>query len=233
MNLENERPFVVAIDGVAGSGKSSLAKALSIKFSWAYINTGAFYRGFAYICSLKKLSCSDLRALEDLLPIFSLNFCWDVQQICARYKQKELTETLLQQEFISQYASKISALPFVRESLVSMQKQTIKQLGNTRGIVIEGRDIGTVVYPNADIKLFITASLKIRTKRRCRQLNLDANAMESIFCSIDERDKRDKNRQISPITKTNSTLEFDTSDLSFKESFSKLSTLIVRYQDRV
>ena len=171
--------FTVAIDGLAGSGKGTLAIALADKFNLAYFDTGLLYRGLAYI------------ALEEFGEDFTKT---NVINIAKSLRVNTLRESNLRSPILGKYASEIGAIPEVRKILIKIQREFKEKSPSNKGIVVDGRDIGTVIFPNANVKLFISASLEERARRRLRDfLTNDENiSYDEVIKQLQKRDQRDK-----------------------------------------
>ncbi|MCL2673399.1 MAG: (d)CMP kinase [Alphaproteobacteria bacterium] len=188
--------FIVAIDGPAGAGKSTLARKLAEKSGFAYLNTGQLYRSLALFVSDNGQSCDDEAEVENLLPQFTLE---RMNRCMAR--QDEITN-----EIMGRGASCVSRFPFVREKFDKMQKEFVAAAvlpdnSPAGGVIVEGRDTGTKVFPNADVKIFLTASQESRAKRR--QLELESKGMshsfEEILETVRTRDESDINRKFGAL----------------------------------
>ena len=186
----------IAIDGPAGAGKSTLAKGIAKKLGYTYIDTGALYRALAYKVLKYGISASDTDAVTRILPETIICFEHNNGVQCVYTDGEDVTDKIRTNE-ISSAASAVSAIPAVREFLLGLQRN----IAAKENVVMDGRDIGTVVLPNANIKIFLTASIKDRAMRRYEeQKNTDmAVPFEEIFSTMTVRDKNDSNRSISPL----------------------------------
>lgn len=196
--FKNLKP-VIAIDGTAGSGKGTLAKNLSLKLGFDHLDTGILYRICAYEIKIKHKEFSEINILDYL-------------------NNKKILASLRSDE-ISKYASIISKNLEIRKYLLKFQRDFADFPPNKLGSVIDGRDIGTIVVPNADLKFYIDANAEIRAKRRLKELKLDASNYREILDNIIKRDEQDKYREISPLTKTNDCHLIETSKLNQEEVF--------------
>lgn len=187
--------FTVAVDGPAASGKGTISRQISKYFGFSYLDTGLIYR---YIGSKVLGGISPFQALSDM-------------------DYDSMNSKLLRVEAVSIAASKIAADPKVREALVCYQKSFAKKMG---GAVLDGRDIGTVISPDADIKFFVTASEKVRAERRFKELSLVDKELtfEDLLRKIKKRDRADKERSISPLVKAEDAVLLDTTELSIDTS---------------
>lgn len=215
---------VIAIDGPSGSGKSTIAKIVSNKLKLTYLDTGAMFRAIGYSInklnidySKMKLSDEEHNAVQTLLE--ELNFEYGVDEnILIRVDGEDLTQKIREHE-VSTLASLTSKFSQVRNYLKDKQRQIARQ----KASVLEGRDIGTVIFPNAAVKIFLTADPKVRAQRRYTQLiendasNKSKYSVESIMKDIEQRDAQDANRKIAPLTKADDAISIDTSYLSIEE----------------
>ena len=234
MNLNNkvENPdmkFMITIDGPAGSGKSTIAKRLSERLGWIHVNTGSIYRTFAFICM--KLKKSDpfyqnlLNLYEDqyqgsdpieqALLIMKNDYSQNMLNGRVFIKEKELTNEIKVNE-ISQLASKYAEQKNVRDALLPIQRELINKIPK---VIVDGRDMGTVVFPNAPLKLFLTASPETRAKRRFKELKgtLKNMGLNELLDEITDRDMRDSQRAISPLRPATDSIIIDSSDKSIDE----------------
>jgi cytidylate kinase len=220
--------ITIAIDGFSSTGKSTIAKQLAKKLGYIYVDTGAMYRAVTLYAmqhnyvSDKKLNSISL--LEDLSKI-SLSFHFNVELGFAEmYLNNVNVEKEIRTLEVSKLVSTISAISKVREKLVAEQQE----MGKEKGIVMDGRDIGTVVFPNAELKLFMTASPDKRAKRRYKELidRGDDVSYDEILKNVVDRDFMDSTREDSPLMKANDAIEFDNSDMGLVEQFERIITLI-------
>ncbi len=193
----------IAIDGPAASGKSTVARIVAEKLGYTFINTGAMYRAITWYALSRGINPSDTRAVVSLLPDVPLEFGKKGSSSTVLCEGKELTDELTGTD-VNANVSAIAAIPEVRELLVDRQREY-----NTReAVVMEGRDIGTVVFPETPFKYFVTASEEVRQARRNAEGQMD---------SIAERDRKDSSRETSPLTQASDALLVDTSDLTIDE----------------
>lgn len=202
--------FNIAIDGPAGAGKSTIAKQLAKELGYIYVDTGAMYRAMAYFFLTNGISAEDEEAIAAACKDVDVTITYEdgVQNV---WLNGENVSGVIRQEEVGKMASATSVYPVVRAKLVELQQQ----LAKTTDVIMDGRDIGTVVLPNADVKIYMTASSAIRAKRRFDELTA-----KGIECDLDEiekdiieRDYRDMNRETSPLKKADDAVELDTSDL--------------------
>ena len=203
MNSYQNKFPVLAIDGTACSGKGTLAKKLSNVLGFDHLDSGVLYRIYAYEFLKTK------KKIENIENI-SLNLSSPSQ--INLYNQKDLRT-----EIVSKIASKIAKSEFVRKQLIDIQRNFADNPPNKKGSVIDGRDITSVIIPNAEVKFYIDADLDKRAKRRQIQLNLKEKDYNKIYIEMKLRDKNDKNRQSSPLIKTKDSLFIDTTNISEKE----------------
>jgi CMP/dCMP kinase len=201
---------VVTIDGPAASGKTSVSRELARRLGWSWVSTGAFYRGLAYCAHELKL---DLNS-ESVLSQFSLSSRWKVEMDDAFTRvfldQKDVTDKI-NLEVVGSIASKISHFPLVRESLLTPQRDCAIR---TEGLVAEGRDCGTVVFPTAEVKIYLTAKQEHRAERRAKELGL--STAETVQAQA-QRDKQDSTRKAAPLSVPKNALVVDTTDLNFEQ----------------
>lgn len=200
----------IAIDGPAGSGKSTVAKYISKKMNFSYIDTGAMYRGIAYLILRNKLSLTDKTAIIKLVDNCLFSFDDFGLSINGINCEKEIRTNE-----ISNHVSAVAALPFVREILVKKQREIAAQSKNT---VLDGRDIGTVVLPDADVKIYLETSLKERVRRRQKELfekgeSIDEATLEK---QIAKRDQMDMNRAVGPLKKADDAIVVITDHLTIE-----------------
>lgn len=213
--------MIIAIDGPSGAGKSTVAKLLSNKLSFEYIDTGAMYRALAYKAYVNKIDISEENADEISKMLDSTTVDYYNNNI---YLDGQNVEGLIRDEIISIYASKISALGIVRKKMVDLQRK----IAENKNVILDGRDIGTVVFPDADFKFFITASEEVRAVRRYNQLTDGSRdiVFENILADIKKRDEQDSSRKISPLKMADDAILIDTSYMSLEETLNKLTDII-------
>lgn len=215
------KKITIAIDGFSSTGKSTVAKKLAKHLGYVYVDTGAMYRAVT-LYALEKGYVGDFKnnfdALVDDLPKLKLAFkVNEISNNSEIHLNGENVEGLIRNLTVSGQVSKVAAIPEVRKKLVEQQQQ----MGLEKGIVMDGRDIGTVVFPNAELKIFMTASAEQRAQRRYKEL-LDRGeniSFEAVLKNVKERDYIDSNREASPLKKAKDAIEFDNSNLNFDEQF--------------
>ena len=214
----------IAIDGPAGAGKSSIAKALSKRLGYIYIDTGAMYRAVALFFLENNVADGTDSRIESLLDKLEISIKYEDGAQKVILNGEDVTGKLRLEE-IGKLASKFSAIGIVREKLVALQRK----LAQKENVVMDGRDIGTVVLPNADLKIYLSASSKGRAKRRDLELlekgqtDLDINDIED---EIIKRDEADMNREISPLKQADDAYYLDSSDMTLEEVVSKILSMV-------
>ena len=217
------RPHVViAVDGPSGSGKSSISKAAAEKLNYKFLDTGAMYRALTWFCLQEKLS-DENEIFENLINHnFVLNISVDPRIDQVLVNESDITAVIRLDE-VTTKVSFYAAMPKLRSYLVQRQQELVKN--SAQGIVVEGRDIGSVVLPHADSKIYITASDEIRAKRRALQSNTDEN---EVLESQKIRDNLDSNRKISPLIIPDGAIILDNSTLNFEESVAAFIQIVRR-----
>lgn len=219
-----EKKITIAIDGFSSTGKSTVAKQLARRLGYVYVDTGAMYRAvtlYALQNSMITKTSFDKKALIDKLPEIDLKFVFDDELGYGLiYLNDENVEDKIRFMAVSQLVSKVAAVSEVREKLVFQQKQ----LGRKKGVVMDGRDIGTVVFPDAELKIFMTASAKERARRRFKELQEKGQQVsyDDVLQNVEERDNLDTTREDSPLLKAEDAIEIDNSSLSLQEQFEKI-----------
>ena len=217
------KDIIIAIDGHSGCGKSSTAKELAKHFKYKYLDSGAMYRAVTLFFLRNKVDINDINKVKDSLEKISIDFVIKsgIQKIFLNGK---CVEDLIRKENISKKVSVISAIPEVRKFLVNIQKK----MGLNKKIVVEGRDITTVVFPQAEIKIFMTASLDVRARRRYKEmkiLNPDIT-LDQVSYNLKDRDEKDSSREDSPLLKVDDAYYVDTSFLKLDDQIEKIKTLV-------
>lgn len=202
--------LVVAIDGPAGAGKSTVARRLAKELGYMYMDTGAMYRAFAWNVLQKGLDLSDEATLKKVLDDTKVNLIEKRGRLKVLLNGHDVTDKIRTPE-LSQMASRVSALKVVRERMVKIQRE----MGMQGGVVVEGRDIGTVVFPRADVKIFLDASPQERARRRYLEFQAQGKkvTLEQTLEEMIERDRRDKERKIAPLCKAEDALLIDSTSL--------------------
>lgn len=214
----------VAVDGPSGAGKSTLARAAAAALGFLYVDTGAIYRTVGLSVRDRGADPGDETAVADILPSLQVELRYDE---AGRQRMllngRDVSEEIRLPE-ISRYASAVSALPVVRAYLMETQRE----LARRNNVIMDGRDIGTVVLPDAEVKVFLTASARVRAERRCRELEERGTPQpfEEVLRDIEERDYRDTHREAAPLRQAEDAVLLDTSALGFQQSLETLLRLI-------
>lgn len=210
------KKLTIAIDGFSSCGKSTLAKDLAKELNYIFVDSGAMYRGIAYFALQKKLIIDGVihtDLLINRLDEINLEFIYNKERFESDLLLNGVNiSTEIRKPAVASIVSKIAVLKEVRSKLVKTQQK----LGEFGGIIMDGRDIGTIVFPKADIKLFVTADPKIRAERRFKELLVNdlETSLEDIAANLNERDLIDTTREISPLVKAEDAIELDNSNLS-------------------
>jgi len=225
-----KKEVTIAIDGFSSTGKSTIAKLIAEKYNFIYVDTGAMYRAVTLFAMQNNFIAADfmnqaslIAKLKDITLSFQFNSNLGFAEMFLNGVNVEKEIRTLE---VSQMVSKIATISEVRKKLVSEQQQ----MGTLGGIVMDGRDIGTVVFKHADLKLFMTASADKRATRRYMELTErgDVVSFEDILFNVQERDRIDSTREDSPLVMAEDAVEFDNSDLGIKEQFEAICVLIDR-----
>ncbi len=206
--------LIIAIDGPAASGKSTTAKLLAKQLGYLYLDSGAMYRACALAALEQDIAHSDIARLDKLLETIDIRIEYSPDGNKVLLNDIDVTKRI-REEDISRLASDISTLGPVREKMVELQRQ----MGNEGGVIMDGRDIGTVVFPHAELKFFMIASAEERARRRCEELivkGLEAD-YETVLKELQERDKQDSTRALAPLKPATDAIEIDTTRLSIEE----------------
>ena len=223
-----DKKITIAIDGFSSTGKSTLAKQLAKQLGYVYVDTGAMYRAIAYFSMQNnyiKTDFLDKEALIKSLPNIRLQFQFNADLGFAEmYLNGDNVEKQIRTIEVSNFVSKVAEIPEVRTKLVEQQQQ----MGKNKGIVMDGRDIGTVVFPDAELKIYMTASAQTRAQRRFDELQQkgDSVTFEEVLKNVEERDYIDTHRSNSPLVKANDAIEIDNSNLNREEQFELVLDLV-------
>ena len=213
------KKIIVAIDGFSSCGKSTMAKDLAREIGYVFIDTGAMYRAvtlYALQQGFFKDRKLDVYCLENAMPDIKISFIVNAETgLTETFLNGKNVEREIRGMEVAGYVSGIAALPYVRSALVEIQRR----LGESKGIVMDGRDIGTVVFPEAELKIFLTASPEIRATRRLDELIAkgEQTSYEEILENIKSRDRQDMTRAISPLRKADDAIELDNSNMTISE----------------
>ena len=225
----NKQKIVIALDGFSSCGKSTFAKAIAARLGYIFIDTGAMYRAVT-LYALEQGAIVDgvvnEAAVVALLPEVNITFKFNAERGASDiYVNGELAEGRIRTIEVSNCVSSVSSIREVREKLVAMQQQ----MGRERGVVMDGRDIGTVVFPDAELKIFMTADAQVRAERRYAELTAkgDSVTMEEILENVISRDKADMERAISPLRQAEDAVVLDNSHMSVEE---QMAWFMERYQ---
>jgi cytidylate kinase len=222
------KKITIAIDGFSSTGKSTLAKQLAHNLGYVYVDTGAMYRAIALFAMQRGYIGAeyfDKESLINSLPTIRIQFRYNPE---LGFAEMYLNDTNVEKEIrtieVSSFVSKVATITEVRAKLVEQQKE----MGNDKGIVMDGRDIGTVVFPNAELKIFMTASATIRAKRRYDELIEKGNVVtfEEVLKNVEERDYIDTHRDNSPLVLAEDAIEIDNSHLTREEQFQIVLELV-------
>ena len=213
------KKITIAIDGYSSCGKSTMAKDLAREVGYIYIDSGAMYRAVTLYCLENGLFTNesiDTERLESAMPDIRISFELnpETQRPMTFLNGKNVEDRIRTME-VSNRVSPVAALPFVRKALVELQQE----MGRAKGIVMDGRDIGTAVFPDAELKIFVTASAEIRAQRRYDELKAKGQeaSFEEILTNVKERDYIDQNREVSPLRQAEDALLLDNSNMTIEE----------------
>ena len=216
--------YSIAIDGPSGAGKSTLARRLATTLRFLYVDTGAIYRTIAYYAYANHLDPADEAAVLAALPNIRIELCHDAEGLQRMILNGEDVTDAIRLPQISQYASVVSAYPGVRAFLLEMQRDFARK----GSVIMDGRDIGTVVLPQADVKIFLTASPEARARRRCLELEQRGTPepFDQVLSEIQQRDWDDSHRETAPLRQAEDAVVVDTTELNFEESLAALLTVV-------
>lgn len=223
------KKITIAIDGFSSCGKSTMAKDLAKEIGYIYIDSGAMYRAVTLYCLRHNLFDGDTantQKLSELIHDIHISFKLDEQsRQPLTYLNGECVEKEIRTLAVSQKVSFVAAVGFVREELVRQQQQ----MGKEKGIVMDGRDIGTTVFPDAELKIYVTASARIRAQRRFDELQAkgEPGSFEEILANVEERDRIDMNRPVSPLRKADDAIVLDNSEMTIPQ---QKAWLLEQYQ---
>ena len=232
---KKKKGFIVAVDGYSSTGKSTVSKLLAARLGFTYIDTGAMYR----VVTLKALregvihdGVVDEERLGSLLPALKIGFLYNEgKKRYESYLDGELAEDMIRGMEVSDKVSLIAALPVVRKVLVEKQREMAKE----GAVIMDGRDIGSVVFPDADVKFFLTASSEVRAERRYRELLAKGETVtfDEVRANVEKRDYIDEHRAVSPLRKVPDAVEIDNGNLTIDEEVREMAAIIMRkYESR-
>ena len=210
----NKMSFQIAIDGPAGAGKSTIARKVAKQTGFIYVDTGAMYRAMAYYLLSKKVSPKDAQAIEENCQNADITICYEEGEQVVLLNGENVNG-VIRSEAVGNMASASSPNPKVRERLTLLQKE----LAKTNNVVMDGRDIGTCVLPDADVKIYLTASSKVRAKRRFDELSAKGIScdIEQIEADIIKRDEQDMTRKVAPLKQAEDAVLLDSSHMTVDE----------------
>ena len=203
--------MIIAIDGPAATGKSTTAKALAQRLAFTYLDTGAMYRAVTLLTLRKKIKISENSDLISLLERFDLKIEQHENKILVILNGEDVSDEIRRLD-VTENVSEVSALSIVRKTLVKIQRK----VANDQNCVVEGRDIGTVVFPNAEVKFYVVADYDVRAKRRLLDFKRlgEEKSIDNLIEEIKNRDKYDSERKDSPLLKANDAIEVDTTNMT-------------------
>jgi cytidylate kinase len=221
------RPLIIAVDGPAGSGKSSICSEVCRQMNWSYVNTGALYRGLGYLALARKIQIEEGPELLALANEFARGAVWDFDSGVLSFRGESITQHLNESD-VAKAASLVAKYGIVRESLLPLQRKL--GLSAPVGAMLDGRDIGTVVFPDADLKVFMTASIEERARRRFAQLTEDNKDLTISEWQVKEailaRDQQDSSRHMAPLMQSEDAVLFDNSDMEPSVAVEKFIQMI-------
>ena len=221
--MGEKRKLIVAIDGPVGSGKTTVSREVARRLGYLYLSTGALYRAVAFKAVVQKIDPNNETALEKLIKETKIKVISAEKGNRTLVDGKDITEKLSDPN-ISMIASSISSLPGVRKGLLDLQRS----LGKNGGIVMEGRDIGTVVFPDADVKIFLSASVERRARRRFDELKGYGKeiSLEVTIEDLIRRDKQDSTRSVAPLKVAEGAFQVDSTNLNFQQVVDKIVEIV-------
>ena len=218
------KTYAIAIDGPAGAGKSTMAKRLAKELGYHYVDTGAIYRTVAYFLDLWGISPKDIDGVSRYIDELTINIEYDEDGVQHMIMNGMDVTGEIRTQDISQKASLVSAHAIVRDMLLDMQRDVAKQYN----VIMDGRDIGSVVLPKADVKIFLTASAEVRAKRRTEELLAKGQKAnyEQILKEIQQRDYQDTHREVAPLKMCRDSIKLDTSDMDIDQVIAEMKAVI-------
>lgn len=215
--------MIICLDGPAGSGKSTISQQVAMRAGYIYLDTGAFYRSLAHAAQKDGTDWKDAAALADLAAETALDFKWDGEINRVFLNGQDVTLAIRTPD-ISRGSSIVSQYQQVRSRLVELQRE----IGNRQSCVVEGRDTGTVVFPKAELKIYLDASLEVRARRRFLdfQKSGDSINFEEVMSSLAERDRLDSEREASPLSQAEDAIHLDTSEMTPEQVIRQILTWI-------
>jgi len=218
------KTYAIAIDGPAGAGKSTMAKRLAKELGYQYVDTGAIYRTVAYFLDLWGISPKDIDGVTRYIDELTIHIEYDEEGIQHMIMNGMDVTGEIRTQDISQKASLVSAHAIVRDMLLDMQRDVAKQYN----VIMDGRDIGSVVLPKADVKIFLTASAEVRAKRRTEELLAKGQKAnyDQILKEIRQRDYQDTHREVAPLKMCRDSVKLDTSDMDIEQVIAEMKAII-------
>lgn len=225
----NDKQLVIAIDGPSGSGKSTTAKLVAARLGYTYIDTGAMYRAVTLAALRQQADLTNQTYIEELSTSLSIDFIRNDDGSLKTLLQGQDVSTDIRRPEITANVSLVSSYAGVRQAMVALQRQ----MSSKGGVVLDGRDIGTVVFPNADLKIFMVAGIDARAQRRQQELAVlgEEVSVEDVAMDLERRDSLDSGRDVSPLRKAEDAVEIDTSGLSIEGQVEKVIALVAQIQD--
>ena len=217
--------YSIAIDGPAGAGKSTIAKRLAQELGYHYVDTGAIYRTLGYFFDLVGIGPKDIDGITRLLDECVLEIAWDDDGSQHMFLNELYGSDDIRTPEISKIASAVSAHKLVRDTLLDMQRDVAKK----HNVIMDGRDIGSVVLPKADVKFYLTASPEVRAKRRFDELSAKGSkdTFSKVLKDVNDRDYADMNRPVAPLKQTKSHIRVDTSDMDIDQVIETMKAIVL------
>lgn len=218
--------YSVAVDGPSGAGKSTLSKAVARELGIVYVDTGAIYRTIGYYIFREGIDPKDAGAVVAALPLIHVDMCYSEDGLQRMLLNGEDVTEQIRLPEISMYASAVSAIPAVRDYLLEMQRNMARR----SSVIMDGRDIGTVVLPDAQVKIFLTADVEVRARRRTTELELRGTPkpFEQVLEEMKQRDWADSHRDAAPLQEAEDAIRVDTTDMDFQQSKEAIMQVIRR-----
>lgn len=220
----SKKTFAVAVDGPSGAGKSTMAKAAAERLGILYVDTGAIYRTIGVYMYRHGIDPKDVPAVTAALPEITITLRHDEEGLQRMFLNGEDVTKEIRLPVISMYASDVSAIPAVRDFLMELQRSLARQ----QSVIMDGRDIGTVVLPDAEVKIFLCADAEVRARRRCLELEQRGTPkpFEQVLAEMQERDYQDTHRATAPLRPADDAIMIDNSDMDFRQSLDLLLDVI-------
>ncbi len=224
-----DKKLIVAIDGPSGAGKSTLSKALAKRTGYVNIDTGAMYRSVALLAKRQQLDLEDEQALRQLCAGLSIEFAREAEQERVIVNGEDVSQQIRTPE-VSLLTAKVATQPVVREAMVRLQRQ----MGESGGVVLEGRDIGTVVFPHAQVKFFLSATAEERGRRRYEELKAKGVEvdLQQTIAEVEQRDAADSAREHAPLKRAENAVDIDSTRMSIDEVLDFMLRIIAERQQR-